>query len=221
MTTTENNNAPTDSRDTLRKTRVTLVHKLHDLEDDQSWTRFYDDYAGLIFSCARKMGLSESESDEALQTTMIKIARHIPSFVYDPQKGSFKAWLMRIAKNVIIDGFRLRKAYMVSENELEALQGDDSRMTAYLERVSGGNNMEDVWKKEWQKHVHDAAVDRVKQRVDPKHFQIYECLTVQEWTYEDAAQFFGKKANHVGVIKTRISEEIQEEARKLLAEEPA
>ena len=42
---------------------------------------------------ALQSGLSEAEAEDAVQETVIAVARHMPEFRYDPEQCSFKSWL--------------------------------------------------------------------------------------------------------------------------------
>src|SRR5262245_30056173 len=91
----------------LIPTRQSLLRKLKDLADDQSWREFFETYSDLIYAMARKKGLSAAEADEVVQETVIVVARKMVTFDYRTD-GSFKAWLMKLANWRIIDQFRRR-----------------------------------------------------------------------------------------------------------------
>jgi DNA-directed RNA polymerase specialized sigma24 family protein len=50
----------------------------------------------LFYNVARRSGLDESSAQDIVQETVISVARRIPGFQYDPERGSFKQWLLRI-----------------------------------------------------------------------------------------------------------------------------
>ena len=41
-----------------------------------------------------KAGLTQVEAQEVVQETVIAVAKNIANFKRDPQRGSFKAWLL-------------------------------------------------------------------------------------------------------------------------------
>jgi len=45
---------------------------------------------------ALKGGLTAVEAQDVVQETMISVAKHMPTFEYDPAIGSFKTWLLNI-----------------------------------------------------------------------------------------------------------------------------
>src|SRR5438270_6344868 len=87
-------------------TRRSLLSRLRDLSDSDSWRTFFDTYWRLIYNLARKSGLSDGDAQDVVQETVIAVARKMPDFRYDPAKGSFKQWLRLITRRRIQDQFR-------------------------------------------------------------------------------------------------------------------
>src|SRR3977135_3731308 len=93
----------------LYATRRSLLSRVKNPEDQESWKVFFDTYSKLVFSCAAKAGLTHSECEEATQETFITLARTMPDFKYDPKIGSFKSWLIHTVRFKILDQFEKRK----------------------------------------------------------------------------------------------------------------
>jgi DNA-directed RNA polymerase specialized sigma24 family protein len=77
-------------------TRRSLLRGLKNWEDQESWRTFFDTYGRLLYRVAAKAGLTDAEAQDAVQETVIVVARKIPGFKYNPALGSFKSWLMLI-----------------------------------------------------------------------------------------------------------------------------
>ena len=84
-------------------TRASLLERLKDMDDHASWDEFYRTYRELIYSVARKAGLNETEAEEAVQETLISVAKKMPGFRYDPAVDSFKGWLLTVTRWRILD----------------------------------------------------------------------------------------------------------------------
>src|SRR5688572_2328171 len=82
----------------LIPTRHTLLERLRDLNNHASWEEFFNLYWKLIHGAAIKMGLTEQEAEEVVQETMVGVARRMETFRYEPQKCSFKGWLMHVTR---------------------------------------------------------------------------------------------------------------------------
>jgi hypothetical protein len=68
-------------------TRYTLLSRLEDRGDQDSWKDFFDTYWRLIYSVAVKSGLTEAEAQDVVQETIISVARDIHKFKRDPGLG--------------------------------------------------------------------------------------------------------------------------------------
>jgi len=94
-------------------TRRTLLSRLRNLDDQESWRTFFNLYWRLLYNVARKSGLDDGGAQEIVQDTVIAVARKMPEFRYDPARGTFRQWLLRITRRRIIDHLRLIRAVVV------------------------------------------------------------------------------------------------------------
>lgn len=192
------------------KTRVSLLIRLRDLGDSASWQEFFDIYSDLIYGVARQAGLTDSEAQDAAQETFKAMAQQLPGFRYDPKLGSFKAWLLQNARWRIADQFRKRLP-------LAEPPRDGDTQTAPIERMIDPDSLEldAVWEADWQQTLFEAAVKRVKQRIDPEKFQIFDLYVRKEWPAEKVAKAFGVSVDQVYLARNRIKELIEQEVERL------
>src|SRR5687767_11921208 len=90
-------------------TRRSLLGRLKDWHDQDSWQEFSKIYERLIFDAALKAGLTNAEAQEVVQETLLSVAKKIAGFNYDANTGSFRNWLLQITKRRIVDQFRKRR----------------------------------------------------------------------------------------------------------------
>src|SRR4026207_1531260 len=90
-------------------TRRSLLGRLKDWHDQDSWQEFSRIYQRLIFDTALKAGLTNVEAQEVVQETLLSVAKKIAGFNYDANVGSFRNWLLQITKRRIVDQFRKRR----------------------------------------------------------------------------------------------------------------
>ena len=90
-------------------TRRTLLSRLRNLDDQESWRTFFDLYWRLLYNVARRSGLDDADAQEIVQDTVVAVARKMPGFRYDPARGTFRQWLLRITRRRIVD--HLRRVY--------------------------------------------------------------------------------------------------------------
>ena len=99
-------NAKTDSAGRQRRS---LISRLRDCEDKESWREFFKTYWKLIYSFAIRCGCTDAEAEEVVQETVISLARKMPEYRYEPAVCSFKGWLMHVTNWRVIDQLRKRR----------------------------------------------------------------------------------------------------------------
>ena len=103
-------------------------------DDQRRWQEFFDTYWKLIYSAARKSGLTDAEAQEVVQETVITVAKNIDKLKYDPAIGSFKGWLLQITRWRIADQFRKREPEVRKRSNLHRTIVQRRRSTASLIR---------------------------------------------------------------------------------------
>ncbi len=201
------------SVDELIPTRQSLLSRLKDWDDQEGWREFFNTYWRLIYGVALKAGLSEAEAQDVVQDTVIAVARRIREFNYDPAIGSFKNWLLVITRRRIADHQRkqCREPFPAERSASPTTE------TAAMERIPAPveTNIDAIWDNEWEKNLLDAAIEQVRQQIDPRQFQIFDCYVLKEWPVKDVTRTLGVSAAQVYLARHRISRLIKKEARRL------
>ena len=194
-------------------TRYSLLSRLQNREDHQSWKDFFDTYWRLIYSLAIRSGLTEAEAQDVVQETVITVARDIHKFKRDRALGSFKGWLRNIIRWRIVDQFRKRnpekaRLEVVSASDDSAPPLDEIPATAQTE-------LESRWEEEWRTNLFEAAIDRVKAQVREEHFQIFDLYVVKGWPVSKVARTLNVSMGRVYLVKHRVSALIKKEIQAL------
>lgn len=194
-------------------TRETLLSRLKDLDDHQSWRRFFDTYWKLIYSVAIKAGLSDAEAQDVVQETIISVSRNIGNFQYDRKTCSFKTWLMRATHSRISNQFRRQKKHAAVVPIIGSDEVNGIRLEDIIDESETG--LEAIWEHEWEKNVIDAAIERVKRRIPAEQFHLFDFAVLREWPTEKVAVTFGVGKARVYLAKHRISKLVHAEARRI------
>src|SRR5580704_9900167 len=118
-------------------TRRSLLSRLKNWDDNESWKVFFDTYWRLIYNAARRSGLGDAEAQDVVQETVISVVKSMPQFKYNPEKGSFKNWLLQLTKRRIGDYRRQLRKDRRLINDRCGFRGPDE--TAMTERVPDPN----------------------------------------------------------------------------------
>jgi RNA polymerase sigma factor (sigma-70 family) len=197
--------------DEIIPTRESLLGRLKDWTDNESWREFFAIYRKLIFSMAIRSGLSEQESEEVVQETIISVAKTIKGFDYDPKRCSFKSWLRHLAQKRIADVFRKRSREQLMR------QADESGKTPAIERVpdSQAADMDAAWEEEWQKELLETAIAHIKNEVSAEQYQMFDFYVLKKMPVEKVAQALGTNSGQIYLAKHRITKLLKKEIARL------
>ncbi|HTL54491.1 MAG TPA: sigma-70 family RNA polymerase sigma factor [Candidatus Limnocylindrales bacterium] len=201
--------------DELIRTRATLLHRLKNWQDQTSWEQFFETYWKLIYGFARKAGLNEAEAQDVVQETMFAIVKHMPTFTYDPTRGSFKGWLLNMARWRIIDQIRKRRPLSDKHHLHHDFCSSTGTDTIGAIPDPAGPSLDQYWETEWQTNLLESAMNNVKRRLDPEKYQLFDCYVNKEWAPEKVAATFGVSVNQVYQAKHRITEMVKAEVARL------
>ncbi len=206
-------------------TRWSLLARLKNWEDQQSWREFFDAYWRLIYSVAIKSGLRDAEAQDVVQDTVLSVAKKIGEFKCDPAAGSFKAWLLKLTRWRILNQLKKRMpdrgekaSGRPAAGETPALRSqDDASRTATIERVADPTslNLEAIWDTEWKRNLGEAAKERVRQKISARQFQMFELYVVQGWPVREVARLLNVSAGQVYLTKHRVSRLFKKEIAQL------
>ena len=202
-----------EKRDEFIPTRRSLLSRLKDWDDQKSWRDFFTTYWKLIYGTAIKAGLTDAEAQDVVQDTVVTVAKKMKDFKYDPALGSFKGWLLTTTRWRITDQLRKRQ-YIGQPGER---RGDGTDRTDTIERIPdpASLDLEAVWEEEWEKNLVDAALQRIKQKVSPKQYQIFDLHVIKNWPVPKVAQTLGVSRAQVYLAKHRTTNLLKKEIKQI------
>ncbi|MBC2607484.1 sigma-70 family RNA polymerase sigma factor [Pelagicoccus albus] len=198
------------SHDTLR-TRATLLFRLRDWKDGETWREFYDLYYNFVYRHARGSGLSHHESEEVTQEVFHAVAKNIGKFTPQPRPGSFRRWLGNLARWRVTDKQRERSKPSSPHNTYKDEEREDPLDSIPAPTASEEARLE----AEWQQELYETAVKRLAQRTNPKHFQVFILHHREEWPLKRIATELKITRTSAYVINHRLKSQLQGELKTL------
>jgi len=200
------------THDEFTPTRLSLLNRLKNWDDAESWRSFFERYGKLIYRVARQSGLNDAEAQDVVQETVITVAKKIPEFKYDPAIGSFKGWLMQITRWRVLNHIR-KKHY---ESGGKRMPKEEPLDTALLEvEADTGFQLEKLWDDEWRANLAETVLERLKKKVSARDYQIFYLHVFKKLTAKDVARRMDIKLAEVYFIKYKLSRIVQRERKAL------
>lgn len=193
-------------------TRPSLLFRVRERSDSTSWEEFHRLYRRLIYGRARRAGLSHADAEDVAQDVFKRVAETICDFDANPERGSFRGWLMKLTHWRIADKFKGRRLFSPLAYEAQDHAGDDATL---LENVPAPAAEEDEWDREWQQHLLAAATERIAREVNPRHFQVFDLYVLQQWPLLRVTRELRISPASVYVISHRLKKRLKDEVGKL------
>jgi RNA polymerase sigma-70 factor (ECF subfamily) len=199
--------------DTQRKTKSSLLARLKDWQDKDSWQVFFDTYWSLIYGTAVKSGLTVSEAEDVVQDTVVTVAKKIKDFQYDRAKGSFRGWLGTIIRSRVVD--LKRKRLPVKPPSIRAL-GEASR-TSTTRRIPDPAPVDfyTVYDLAWREYLCEKALELLKEELSPKQYAIFDLSVNKGRPVPEIMKTLGVSRPQVYMAKLRGLQTLKQKVKQV------
>ena len=186
-------------------TRSSVLKAVANTENTAAWNRLFDLYAGFIFSIARHKGLNETDADDIVQVVFADLARNLPTFNYDREKGRFRSYLTGLVNWRVMDRLKASKR----DAELKANFWQEAK-------AAGGDD--DFSKREWQVAAMEEALRRIKPDVRPEHYAAFVASAVEGQDTDIVTKLYGISRDSLYQIRKRLTAKLHEKLAEVLDE---
>lgn len=186
-----------DSPGVSASTRATLLYRLRDPDDAESWRQFESIYGDLIMRFCRRRGLQFADAEDIRQIVLTKLSRSLRRFEYDPSRGRFRDYLGQCLRNTIITESRRHKPH-----DAAVFLNEDHDCPIRLEQD------EDDWNEEWIAHHYRRAIKSLRRVCDKKSLLVFDRI-LEGSSYEAIASEFGVTQESVRKIKQRVRDRLR------------
>jgi RNA polymerase sigma-70 factor (ECF subfamily) len=160
--------------------------------------------------------LNHEEAQEAVQETVVAVAKSIGAFRYDRKACAFKTWLLRVTCSKIANQLA-RRARHPGLPTPAANDDTDGTWAGPEEQTSP---WEQEWDEEWRRNLMEAALRRVKEKVSIEQYQMFDLFVNKQWEAHEVARTLKVTIGHVYVAKHRVSKLIRKEIETLEKQRP-
>src|SRR5208283_5394367 len=90
-------------------THASLLLRLRDPKDHEAWLEFVSLYEPVTYRLLRRHGLQDADAREVMQELLMAVSRSIGRWDPAKERGSFRGWLRRVARNLVINWLNRRR----------------------------------------------------------------------------------------------------------------
>jgi RNA polymerase sigma factor (sigma-70 family) len=178
-------------------TRASLLLRLRDAQDHEAWVEFVSLYEPVAYRLLRNHGLQDADAREVMQELFMAVSRSIDGWDSAPERGSFRGWLRRVARNLFINWLKQRQR--------RAIATGGSDLLAMLELLPADSAAETLeFDKELRRGLFQRAAEQVRASVQPTTWQAFWETGVNGASTADVAKKLGMTPGAIRSAKCRI-----------------
>ena len=182
-------------------TKISLLTRVRDPEDQDSWAEFVEIYSPVIFRLARLKGLQAADAEDLAQQVLMSIARAVERRPHDPQRARFRTWLSRVAENAILNAITRAKPDKGSGRtdmvDLLAQHKASAEDSALLERERRQQAF--LW-----------AADRIRPEFSEQTWDAFWATAVDGEDCEQVALRLNKNVGSIYAARSRVMRRLKE-----------
>ena len=188
----------------MSETSASLLDRLRDNPDDQSWQRLVDLYTPLIRGWLRRHGLAQADADDLTQDVLAVVVRELPGFEHGGRAGAFRCWLRTITVNRARNFWRQRRAHPPAGGGSDFLNLLDQ-----LEDPASGPSR--LWDEEHDRHVARRLMALAEPDFEPSTWRAFRRVVLDGVKPAAAAAELGLSVNAVLLAKSRVLRRLRQE----------
>jgi RNA polymerase sigma factor (sigma-70 family) len=189
-------------------TRLSLLVRIRDPRDERAWTEFLAIYTPLVYRLARQKGLQEADADDLVQEVFRAVAGAIERWSPDPARGSFRGWLFRIARNLIIN-------LLASQGRQPRGTGDTAIGLLLEEQPAPPGEASAIFQLEYRRQLFQWAVEQVRDEVQASTWQAFWRTGVENEKPAVVAESLAMTVGAVYVAKNRVMARIKQKIEQV------
>ena len=181
-------------------TSPSLLLRIRDHNERESWQHFCDVYGPLIYGYCRKRKMDANDSADIAQEVLIRVANGIHGFKYDRSKGRFRDWLSRIVHNEISRWYSKR-----NRNNANSLNQNDE----------ASDSNQDIWSEHFQQYLLEAALKVTQTYFGDQTWQAFKMVWLENQSCPEVASRMKRTLGFVYTSKSRVLKRLRFEFEQL------
>lgn len=185
-------------------TSRSLLERVRDSADAESWRRLVDLYTPWLQGWLRRCQVPAADSDDFVQEVLVVVAHEVRQFQPGERRGGFRNWLRTILFN------RLRSYWR--QQQTRPLIGSADILTLLEDPNS---DFDRIWDREHDDYVTKRLLEQIEPEFMATTWQAFRRQVVDESPAASVAAELGITANAALIAKSRVLRRLREEAHGL------
>jgi RNA polymerase sigma-70 factor (ECF subfamily) len=199
-----------DSDKSEFRTSISLIKRVRDRTDVESWREFYRFYQPLLARYMRTLRLDEHAANDVIQDVFVRLLQALPAFELDNKRGRFRSYLWKLTYSALVDQARRAKAGRRAEEEwVQRFQREDEAESRKVHEELNEIN---------DRQVLERVLPRVRSVTSRTAWACFEARLLHDRPGSDIATELGISSKAVFVYASRVLKVVREQCATLAQE---
>jgi RNA polymerase sigma factor (sigma-70 family) len=189
-------------------TRRSLLVRLRESTDDAAWAEFIGIYDPLVYRLARRRGFQDADARDLCQEVLRAVARAIDRWDPDPAKGTFRGWLFKIARNLMLN-------YLSSQRRHPKGTGDTDFQMMLEAKPATDSEDSALFDLEYKKIVFHRAADSIRHEFSDSTWQAFWMTGVEDVEVAHVSEQLNISPGAVYIARSRVLARLKERVREI------
>jgi RNA polymerase sigma-70 factor (ECF subfamily) len=181
---------------TLASTRYSLLLRIADAGDSAAWSEFLAVYEPLVYGLGRRRGLQDADARDLCQEVFRAVAAASRRFDPSPEKGSFRAWLFTVARNLMSNLSRRERCQVSGQG------GSDFLRLLHTQPAADDHSRR--IEEDYQRQLLQFAADSIRSEFEPTTWQAFWRTSVELRRVPEVATELGLSNGAVYIARCRV-----------------
>ena len=185
----------------MDSTRASLILRLQNVNDVTAWDEFTSIYSPVIFRVALRRGYQQADAENLVQEVFMSVAKSVTQWLEREDRGSFRAWLLTIARNEAVDMLTRRASRPLGQ---DGVQGEK-----ILAQVAVDNDCSRDLELEYNRSIFQWAAAQVRDTIEEKTWRAFWLTSIDGLSVEKASDELGMVRGQIYCARSRVMAKIK------------
>ena len=190
----------------MPETRDSLLVRLRDAQDGHAWAEFVQIYEPVVYRLARGQRLQDADARDLTQQVLMAVARRAEQWDPDRSKGSFRAWLFRVSRNLVVN-------LLVNRQRHPPGTGDPEVQRLLDEKPAPEGQESALFDVTYRRQMFHFAAEQVRDEFRESTWEAFWRTCVEGCAIKEAASQLGMSVGAVYIARSRVMAKLRAEVQ--------
>ena len=193
----------------MTATPRSLLERLRQQPDDESWKCLVDLYTPLLLRWLHQAGVNGSDAEDLLQEVFVVVLREMSSFEHNQRRGAFRCWLRAIIVNRVRGHWNTKRTTLAFVNSAEVLPA--------LEVLEDpASDLNQLWDREHDAFLARRVLQLIEKDFTSSTWQAFRRVVLDGARPSEVAVELSLSVNAVLLAKSRVLRRARQEIDGLI-----